>query len=382
MLRGLATALLALRFRSPTPLLTAAGENVGFIHVWGLPWELDAAQVAKTLVPMLEETGAALLEPPVLPLDKRARRTGRALCRVRCDDVTATIASLHGKCVGSRWLDVRESDCEELIAEQRTLEEIGLRAQARAPQAFSQATASHAAFDLPCDRREVVLLCHEVRDRVVQGKFELNNLREGRVDVLARCIAAALLVSHGVRRATRCWLVLRDVDTTISIDGATVKGLTPDERSLAAALRRALWAASNGEAPPDTGWDAYTEDPLEVRLRALLVGGIASPASTDATALVVLHEMGASLDREVLAASTDGGDQSLPAPATILVLGDHMGFSKKEEALFDQLGAVRASVGPIPLLASHCIVLAHAALDRVRIAESESETRAETLPIP
>ena len=114
MLRGLATALLALRFRSPTPLLTAAGENVGFIHVWGLPWELDAAQVAKTLVPMLEETGAALLEPPVLPLDKRARRTGRALCRVRGDDVTATIASLHGKCVGSRWLDVRESDCEEL----------------------------------------------------------------------------------------------------------------------------------------------------------------------------------------------------------------------------------------------------------------------------
>ena len=150
----------------------------------------------------------------------------------------------------------------------------------------------------------------------------------------------------------------------------------------AAALRRALWAASNGEAPPDTGWDAYTEDPLDVRLRALLAGDIASPASTDATALVVLHEMGASLDREVLAASTDGGDQSLPAPATILVLGDHMGFSKKEEALFDQLGAVRASVGPIPLLASHCIVLAHAALDRVRIAESESETRAETLPIP
>ena len=51
-----------------------------------------------------------------------------------------------------------------------------------------------------------------------------------------------------------------------------------------------------------------------------------------------------------------------------MVLGDHLGFSVAEEALFEALGGVRARVSPLPLLASHVVVLAHAVLDVEELA--------------
>ena len=55
---------------------------------------------------------------------------------------------------------------------------------------------------------------------------------------------------------------------------------------------------------------------------------------------------------------------------TVFVLGDHLGFTDAEEQCMAELGGLRVSVSPLPLLASHCIVLAHAALDAAMVRAS------------
>ena len=97
--------------------------------------------------------------------------------------------------------------------------------------------------------RHFVVLCHDVGDAVARGEFSANNLLEGRVDVLARCLTAALWVSNGVREDATLWLCLgRD---TVEIRGADVRGLNPDEKTAGLFLRRAL-AADQPDAPPAT----------------------------------------------------------------------------------------------------------------------------------
>lgn len=75
--------------------------------------------------------------------------------------------------------------------------------------------------------------------------FSLNNLpaSSGRLDVLLRCLRAALLVSHGLRRDTIVYLVLLggpSAPRTLRIDSADVRFLRPDERSLAVLVQKAL----------------------------------------------------------------------------------------------------------------------------------------------
>jgi tRNA pseudouridine-54 N-methylase len=48
--------------------------------------------------------------------------------------------------------------------------------------------------------RHIILLCNNVSEDVGKGVFRPNNLLEGRVDVICRCIANALFFSNGVRR--------------------------------------------------------------------------------------------------------------------------------------------------------------------------------------
>jgi hypothetical protein len=48
--------------------------------------------------------------------------------------------------------------------------------------------------------RHIILLCNNVSEDVGKGLFRPNNLLEGRVDVICRCITNALYFSNGVRR--------------------------------------------------------------------------------------------------------------------------------------------------------------------------------------
>jgi tRNA (pseudouridine54-N1)-methyltransferase len=165
----------------------------------------------------------------------------------------------------------------------------------------------------------------------------------GRLDVLCRCVTAALLVSHGVREAARAHLVLGD-EVTVTFDGARVRRLNPDERSTAALIRTALAAREEavGHRP--------AEPAPGVELRRFGLETALSELVGDAT-LVHLHEDG----RPVV---------ELDPPANpAFVLSDHRDFTDAEAALLADRADERVRLGPERLHADQAVTVAHGYLD-------------------
>ena len=90
----------------------------------------------------------------------------------------------------------------------------------------------------------------------------------------------------------------------------------------------------------------------------------------------MLHERGEALTVELLEQqqqqATASGSAPRPLAGSLLVLGDHQGFTVEEEEIMEALGGVKASVSPLPLLASQCIVLLHNVLDAAAVMSSEA----------
>jgi len=234
----------------------------------------------------------------------------------------------------------------------------------------------------------------------------------GRFDLVARCITATFSVSFGIRRNTRYCVTLSDRDEahpprTVTVDGATVKHLRPAERELGALLLRLLappGADGNprkltkaqrkgqasaaprgngkGKGPPTAAMGPAEIAAAQARSRRCLVGLAASPhtfeqsvrAAVDGTegaaagvppVLLLLDEAAPLID------TVAAGWREHVAGGVVIVLGDNRGLSADEEAFCDSLEAagdarvVRVSLGPVPLLASQCIVLLHHYLDRL-----------------
>ena len=158
------------------------------------------------------------------------------------------------------------------------------------------------------------------------------------MDLLCRCINAALLTSHGVREETTAHLVLRgggeNEDVTVRFEGEEVSGLNPDERSIAGVVSAALEERTYYEVEARHG--VYV---AERGLREVL-------DETDGET-VVLHEDG---ER---AASVKPPDEP------VFVLSDHRDFSEEELKAVEEDGALSVSLGPIALHADHATAVAH-----------------------
>ena len=179
------------------------------------------------------------------------------------------------------------------------------------------------------------------------GDFLLDDLpgTSGRLDVLIRCIRAALLVSHGLRRDTIVYLVLLGgsrAPRTVRMDGATVRFIRPDERSLATLLKKSL------QAPGTCGEDFVLVRP---GISIAACGIEAVLREVEGSAHYVLEEGAA--DVRGVALDTDN--------ATFFV-GDHLGFDAvTREAL---RGATAIGVGPVSLHADDAVVVVSNELDR------------------
>jgi tRNA (pseudouridine54-N1)-methyltransferase len=189
--------------------------------------------------------------------------------------------------------------------------------------------------------RQFVVIGH---DAPSSGEFPLDALASeaGRMDLLARSLNAALLESHGIREDTRAHLVLGDV--TVSVDGATVRNLHPDERSIAALIRSALDARDDAighiPAEPSPGIKLYRMG-LSATLDRL----------ADEGQIVQLHE---------------DGDPAAEAPVPddpVFVLSDHRDFTDSEAELLAERADARIKLGPRALHADHAISVAHNWLD-------------------
>jgi tRNA (pseudouridine54-N1)-methyltransferase len=164
----------------------------------------------------------------------------------------------------------------------------------------------------------------------------------GRIDVLARCVASGLLLSHGIRDDARVELVVDGY--TIHFDGSSVRGLHPDERSTAARIRDAL--ASHEET--------IGHEPVEIS------PGISIVRSDLAATLSGVAPAG-----EVVALSADGEPiEAWDPPADVtFVLSDHLSFTDDERATLEDHAARALRLGPKAIHAADAIAVTHNYLD-------------------
>lgn len=357
-------------------------------HLRGVPWQMVEPDLLCALSRLLP--ASCCVTEVLLPLDKRARRTSHAFVRFAYDETPANSAEIatsldsqkiedeHPAFQLSAHLSSRLSSrlsspvsaqpisIAELAAQRRKRAAISARMRPLSPQAFQ---TKACAASIPTDPRDVVIVCR-VPPHVGAGQIQLNQLPSGRVDLLARCVSASLFVSFGLRPVC-VWIVLGGSGLTLCCRGESAEGLHPDERTLASAMRRTLLseqAGGRGVAP--LGWSVHEGDEIDTLLPRLLNStreGALHPPSSQEVCLLVLDEAGDALP-SALASQTKGN-----IGRTVLVVGGHQGFTTLEQQAIDdcvaRFGGLRVRVSPIPLLASHCIVLAHAALDEHHLAQ-------------
>lgn len=184
----------------------------------------------------------------------------------------------------------------------------------------------------------------------------------GRLDVLVRCLRAALLSSHGIRRDVVVYLVLRGgplAPRVVRVDGATVTFLRPDERSLAVTMKKVL--ATREDSPESGAPDmpgAPRSRPTWVTVRpgfSVVRGDFERVLADVGDAAPYLLEPGAEDVREV-----DG----LGGRSELFVIGDHLGLPDDVRARLAQLEARSVSLGPVSVHADDAVTLVTNELDR------------------
>jgi tRNA (pseudouridine54-N1)-methyltransferase len=183
--------------------------------------------------------------------------------------------------------------------------------------------------------------------KAVTETFSLNDLpgAAGRMDILCRCVNAALFLSHDIRRDVRVFLVLKGEPSPpkiIRFDGSTVRYLSPDERSCASLIKKALEKKAR---------DFWTESSTGV---SILKGDMEAIIKEMDIKVSYMREDG----KDIRANKFDEHSDKL------FVLGDHMGLTEAEEKIICGYEHEMISVGPLSLHADHCIVLLHNEMDR------------------
>jgi tRNA (pseudouridine54-N1)-methyltransferase len=183
---------------------------------------------------------------------------------------------------------------------------------------------------------------------LASGDFSIENLpsSSGRLDVLLRCLRAALLISNGLRRDVRVYLVLRGgpvAPRVLRVSGESAKFLRPDERSLAILLQKTLALPSQP--------DGFTE----VRPGLALCSGDLDVVLNDLgdAPRFVLHERGRDLRGHAFTES-----------AATFFIGDQLGFDSETLARFDALGYERLALGPVSLHSDDVVSVLSNELDR------------------
>ena len=198
-------------------------------------------------------------------------------------------------------------------------------------------------------RRRFVVI---VQSAAESPEFSLLDLpgTSGRLDVLLRCVRAALLVSHGLRRDTMVYLVLLGgprAPRVLRIDGSAIRFVRPDERALALLVQKAL---------------ARELPPAEAAEFVLIRPGIAI-ASGDLGA--VIADLDPHCGRYILEeAAPDIRESTFETSDVVFFVGDHHGFDERTRAQMEAFGALPIGLGPVGLHAEDAITVTNYELDR------------------
>lgn len=168
----------------------------------------------------------------------------------------------------------------------------------------------------------------------------------GRWDLLARCVTASLLVSHGIRKDAEIQLVLARGPRVVRAWGEAIRRLNPDERSTLALLSKALEATDVGlhETSTMPGLATSRRDLERVLVDCARDGPI-----------VWLRED-----------ATTPLDAWKPETATTtFILSDHQDPTQAEASILERFATHRLNLGPVALQADQCVTIIHNRLDRL-----------------
>ncbi|RLI89808.1 MAG: tRNA (pseudouridine(54)-N(1))-methyltransferase TrmY [Archaeoglobales archaeon] len=183
-----------------------------------------------------------------------------------------------------------------------------------------------------------------IGNKAVTKPFNLNDLPgAGRMDILCRCVAQALFISHGIRRDVEVYLLLLgepEPPKAVLIKGSEVKYMAPDERNIGGILRKALGI--------EVGKNWKKSSP----------GVYVAKKS--------LEELLDELPYKIIYLREDGEDiRNVKLHDCLFVLGDHIGLAEREEKEVLRRAWKVIKVSPLSLQADQCIVIVHYELDRV-----------------
>ncbi len=179
----------------------------------------------------------------------------------------------------------------------------------------------------------------------------------GRMDIVCRCVSSALWLSGSLRNDTEFAAVLGgkpNPPMTLVFRPEKLKRISPDERNIAFAIKKALDLANE---PPENarGFGKVKNETSQ---------GIEVQNKGFEETLSALAE-----DKNVFFLDFDGTDirqieSKKPEKDSLWVLGDNKGLDPDQKKLLEKINAKPVSLGSKEYLSSQCITFVNMELDR------------------
>jgi len=186
--------------------------------------------------------------------------------------------------------------------------------------------------------------------RAVTSQFSLDDMpgTGRRMDVMARAVSAALLLSNGMRRDATVRLVLLgppEAPKTLTFSGERLRSLSPDERSIGGLIYKAL------EKVFVDGGEIDVESSPGVRVARAGIDELVHLLENEKGRVVYLHE-----DGEPIASS------SIPKDP-IFIIGDDLGMADVLHERIKSAAGLCVSLGRQSYQTDQCITIVNHRLD-------------------
>ncbi|MEO2116931.1 MAG: tRNA (pseudouridine(54)-N(1))-methyltransferase TrmY [Methanocaldococcus sp.] len=180
----------------------------------------------------------------------------------------------------------------------------------------------------------------------------------GRLDLLCRCVSDALFLSHDIRRDVIFYAVLYgqpNPPVCIKFVGSELKKVSPDERSIAIFIKKALKKFEELEEEQRKDWNQSTPG---IYVKRLGFRDLVLEKLEEGKNIYYLHMNGKDVE-------------NVDIKNPVFIIGDHIGIGEEDEKFLDEIKAERISLSPLELHANHCITIIHNVLDKRKMKRVE-----------
>ena len=191
---------------------------------------------------------------------------------------------------------------------------------------------------------------------ITNGEVNLKDLPGscGRLDLVCRCVSSSFFLSHDLRRNTVFYSVhygAPNPPVALKFVGSELKRVSPDERSIALFIKKAL------DKSPMQLWKESTSG---IYIAKKEFRDIILEKKNEGKEIYYLHKEGENIEN--IFNNKECNDKNI-----VFILGDHIGIGEEDEKFLEDIGALKVSLSPLELHANHCITIVHNALDKAEI---------------